>query len=127
LGIRDAQTLDTHASRGALFETWVFSELYKHSLNAGQIPTLHFWRDSTGNEIDLIDETAQGLRPIEIKSGATYAKDWVSGLRKWQALAKTESLQPAIVYGGDLSFEREDLKVWGWKDVAESVDQAARA
>jgi predicted AAA+ superfamily ATPase len=122
LGIRDAQTLETHASRGALFETWVFSELYKHSLNAGQTPALHFWRDSTGNEIDLIDETAQGLRPIEIKSGATYAKDWVAGLRKWQGLAKTESLQPAIVYGGDLSFEREDLKVWGWRDVARSVE-----
>jgi predicted AAA+ superfamily ATPase len=122
LGIRDAQTLETHASRGALFETWVFSELYKQSLNSGQTPALHFWRDTTGNEIDLIDETAQGLRPIEIKSGATYAKDWVSGLRKWQALAKTESLQPAIVYGGDLSFEREDLKVWGWKDVARLID-----
>ena len=121
LGIRDAQTLETHASRGALFETWVISELYKHNLNAGQAPALNFWRDSTGNEIDLIDETAQGLRPIEIKSGATYAKDWAAGLRKWQALAKTESLRPAIVYGGDLSFEREDLKVWGWKDVAESV------
>jgi predicted AAA+ superfamily ATPase len=121
LGIRDAQTLETHASRGALFETWVFSELYKQSLNAGQTPALHFWRDSTGNEIDLIDETARGLRPIEIKSGATYAKDWAAGLRKWLALAKTESLQPAIVYGGDLSFEREDLKVWGWKDVAQSV------
>ena len=121
LGIRDAQTLETQASRGALFETWVFSELYKQSLNAGQTPALHFWRDSTGNGIDLIDETAQGLRPIEIKSGATYAKDWASGLRKWQNLAKTESLRPAIVYGGDLSFEREDLKVWGWKDVAQSV------
>jgi predicted AAA+ superfamily ATPase len=122
LGIRDAQTLETHASRGALFETWVFSELYKQSLNAGQTPALHFWRDSTGNEIDLIDETAQGLRPIEIKSGATYAKDWAAGLRKWQDLAKTEGLQPAIVYGGDLSFEREDLKVWGWKDVARLID-----
>jgi hypothetical protein len=122
LGIRDTTTLETHASRGALFETWVFSELYKHSLNAGQTPALHFWRDSTGNEIDLIDESAQGLRPIEIKSGATYAKDWASGLRKWQALAKTESLQPAIVYGGDLSFEREDLKLWGWKDVAQLID-----
>ena len=121
LGIRDATTLETHSSRGALFETWVFSELYKHSLNAGQTPALHFWRDSTGNEIDLIDETAQGLRPIEIKSGSTYSKDWAAGLRKWQGLAKTESLQPAIVYGGDLSFEREDLKVWGWKDVAHSA------
>ena len=44
LGIRDATTLEAHASRGALFETWVVSEFYKHSLNAGQTPALHFWR-----------------------------------------------------------------------------------
>jgi hypothetical protein len=68
-----------------------------------------------------LETTLQGLRPIEIKSGATYAKDWAAGLRKWQSLAKTESLQPTIVYGGDLSFEREDLKVWGWKDVVQSA------
>ena len=121
LGIRDAQTLETHAARGALFETWVASELYKQFFNAGQTPSLYFWRDGSGNEIDLLYETAQGLRPIEIKSGSTYSKDWAAGLRKWQSLAKAESLRPAIVYGGEVSFEREDLKVWGWKDVAQSV------
>lgn len=121
LGIRDAQTLETHAARGALFETWVASELYKQFFNAGQTPSLYFWRDGSGNEIDLLYETAQGLRPIEIKSGSTYSKDWAAGLRKWQSLAKAESLRLAIVYGGEVSFEREDLKVWGWKDVARSV------
>ena len=30
LGIRDAASIETHASRGALFETWVVSELVKH-------------------------------------------------------------------------------------------------
>lgn len=117
MGIRDADSLETHAARGALFETWVVSELYKQQLNRGLAPDFYFWRDNTGNEIDLIFETPQGLQPIEIKSGSTYAQDWTRGLRKWQNLAKTQSLQPAIVYGGEVSFEREDLKIWGWQEV----------
>lgn len=117
MGIRDADSLETHAARGALFETWVVSELYKQQLNRGLAPDLYFWRDNTGNEIDLIFETPRGLQPIEIKSGSTYAQDWTRGLRKWQNLAKTQSLQPAIVYGGEISFEREDLKIWGWQEV----------
>ena len=74
-----------------------------------------------GNEVDLILETAQGLQPLEIKSGSTYAKDWVQGVRKWQALAGADSLEPALVYGGTESFAREGLKVWGWRDVAQST------
>ncbi len=118
MGIRQAETLETHAARGALFETWVVSELYKQRLNAGRSPDLHFWRDSSGNEVDVLSETPAGLRPLEIKSGSTFASDWANSLKKWQTLAQEDSLQPALVYGGPLSYEREGLKVWGWKDVA---------
>ena len=99
LGIRTPDTLETHAARGALFETWVVSELYKQRLNAGQPLDLYFWRDSTGYEVDLLIQTAAGLKPIEIKSGSTYAPDWTDGLKKWQALAGAESLKPALVFG----------------------------
>ena len=118
LGIRTPETLETHAARGALFETWVVSELYKQRLNAGQPLDLYFWRDSTGYEVDLLIQTAAGLKPVEIKSGSTYAPDWTDGLKKWQALAGAESLKPALVYGGAQSYEREGLDVWGWRDVA---------
>ena len=118
MGIRSAETLETHAARGALFESWVVSELYKKRLNAGLSIDLYFWRDNTGNEVDLIIEKEKGLQPIEIKSGSTYASDWSQGLNKWQALAKNSSLEPAILYGGESNFERESLKVWGWRDVA---------
>lgn len=124
MGIRNAETLETHAARGALFETWVVSELYKQRLNAGLPPDLYFWRDSTGNEVDVVSETPAGLRPLEIKSGSTFASDWANGLKKWQALAQAESLQPALVYGGSLSYEREGLNVWGWKDVASSQGES---
>lgn len=118
MGIRSAETLETHAARGALFESWVVSELYKKRLNAGLPIDLFFWRDNTGNEVDLIIEKEKGLQPIEIKSGSTYASDWSQGLKKWQSLAQNSSLEPAILYGGESNFEREGLKVWGWRDVA---------
>jgi predicted AAA+ superfamily ATPase len=117
LGIRDAATLDTHAARGALFETYVVSELMKQCLNAGKPSDLYFWRDSAGHEVDVLIETAQGLQAIEIKSGSTFASDWPDSLKKWKKIAGEESLQPSLVYGGELSYERECLQVCGWQDV----------
>jgi predicted AAA+ superfamily ATPase len=114
LGIRDATSLDTHAARGALFETYVVSELMKQRLNAGQPRDLYFWRDSAGNEVDVVIESAQGLQAIEIKSGSTFASDWTDGLKKWQKFAGDESIQPSLVYGGTDSHEREGVQVWGW-------------
>ncbi len=120
MGIRDAQTLETHAARGALFETWVVSELYKQRLNAGLAPDLYFWRDNSGQEIDVLCETTQGLQAIEIKSGSTYASDWTQNLKKWQSLAGTESFDSTILYGGTNNFERDGITVWSWKNVAQA-------
>ena len=80
LGIRDAQSLETHAAQGALFKTWVVSELHKKRLNAGRPPDLYFWRDSSGNEINVVFEAGDRLTPIEIKSGCTFVRDWADGL-----------------------------------------------
>jgi uncharacterized protein len=118
LGIRDAQTLDTHASRGALFETFVVSELIKQRFNQGQASDLYFWRDSTGHEVDVLLDTPAGLQAIEIKSGSTFAADWIKGLQKWQSLSGSDSLQPQIIFGGTGLYEREDCKVRGWQDIS---------
>jgi predicted AAA+ superfamily ATPase len=117
LGIRDATTLDTHASRGALFETFVVSELVKHKFNQGQACDLYFWRDSTGQEVGVLLETPNGLQAIVIKSGSTFASDWIKGLKKWQTLAGSNGLQPKIIFGGAGSYQREDCQVLGWQDL----------
>lgn len=117
LGIRDAATLDTHAARGALFETHVIGELLKQRLNAGQPRDLYFWRDNVGNEVDVLIDSGQGLQALEIKSGSTFASDWTHGLKKWQKFAGDESIQPSLVYGGNPSYTREGFKVWGWQDI----------
>ncbi|MBK7645932.1 MAG: ATP-binding protein [Betaproteobacteria bacterium] len=119
LGIRDELSIATHAARGALFETWVVSELIKQRFNAGQPADLNFWRDSAGHEIDVVFETPAGLQAVEIKSGSTFAADWTDGLKKWQKFAgDTPTLKPILIYGGTDSHEREHCLLTGWQDVA---------
>jgi len=120
LGIRDEASMSTHAARGALFKTWVVSEMIKQRFNAGQPADLYFWRDSAGHEIDVVFETSAGLQAVEIKSGSTFAPDWVEGLKKWQKFTgDTPSLKPILIYGGLDSHEREHCFLSGWQDMAE--------
>lgn len=118
LGIRDVQSIETHSARGALFETWVVSEAFKRKFNAGQPADLFFWRDSTGHEVDLLEETPQGLLATEIKSGTTFAPDWIAGIAKWQQIAGPTALRPTLIYGGETSFEREQCAVRSWRDLS---------
>ena len=52
--------------------SYIFNEAKRHHL--------FFWRDSAGNEVDVIMEQATGLVPIEIKSGQTITPAYFKGL-----------------------------------------------
>jgi len=71
LGIRSPEELRLHPLRGAIFESWVASEIMKAHHNVGQRPSLSFFRDAHGLEIDLIVERGTQLIGVEVKSGAT--------------------------------------------------------
>ena len=119
LGIRDDESLATHASRGMLFETLVVSEWVKRQFNAGQVAELYFWRDSAGHEVDLLVLNGSLLQPVEIKSGSTFSSDWTAALRKLSAIFGDAALPPGIVYGGEGQYEREGCRVVGWQALAE--------
>jgi hypothetical protein len=118
MGVREPQLLLAHGSRGALFETWVVSEMVKREWNQGRPAELYFWRDNVGHEVDLVFEGPGGLQGVEIKSGATFAGDWPAAARKWASFAGKDALPPAIVFGGDGRFEREGCRVFGWRELA---------
>ena len=54
LGIRSTEQLAHHPLRGAIVETFVASELIKNRYNAAQEPSIGFFRDSAGHEIDFV-------------------------------------------------------------------------
>ena len=119
LGIRDAETLNTHPLRGALFETLVVAEMLKQRFNDGEPAELYFWRDHVGHEVDLVWARQGRLHAMEIKSGATFASDWLDGIDRWRRLAGGEAVDPVLVYGGDDAFVRDGVEVRSWRRVLE--------
>ena len=117
LHIRSSEELYNHSARGAIFESFVISELLKRALHHGQEPNLYFWRDSTGHEIDVLLDRGTTQIPIEIKSGETLASDFYRGLRYWLDLAASPDGAAALIYGGDQSTLREGIATYSWREL----------
>lgn len=114
-GIRDPEHLSIHAARGALFENFVISELLKRRYNQGLPSNLYFWRNNTGEEVDVVIEQGEKLMPVEIKSGQTFNTDFLAGLKRWTQFAGDAALPPQLVYGGDDNMLRSGVAVQSWR------------
>ena len=98
LGIRTLEQLETHYLKGGLFENFAIAEVLKGRLNRGMQPSLYFWRDTTGREIDLIDEWANTTNLFEFKAGFTFNTADAKHLEYFSKLMP--NAQSYIVYGG---------------------------
>ncbi len=67
---------------GSIFENWVIAELKKRFHHDGRQAPLYFWRDQHGHEVDLVVDRGTPLFPIEIKSGQTFQKDFITALSR---------------------------------------------
>ena len=72
VGYLDATTLERSAYSGAIFETYVISEIIKTYANKGMDARkyLYYYRDNNGKEIDLLIIYNNTVYPIEIKKSA---------------------------------------------------------
>jgi hypothetical protein len=117
LGVANPSQMALHFARPALFENLVVTEAIKKRANTGARYDCYFWRDNIGTEVDLLVESGDGLTPVEIKSGATFQPEWLSGLRAWlRHTAGARRNRPGLVYGGDASFWMDEVAVLGWRD-----------
>ncbi|MDP3358436.1 MAG: ATP-binding protein [Lutibacter sp.] len=98
LGIQNSNQLELHPFRGALFENMVIVDFLKNRFNKAKPNNLYFWRDNTGNEIDLLMDNGTEIIPIEIKSGQTITNDYFKSILYWNKLAKT--IGGYVIYGG---------------------------
>lgn len=121
VGVREPGDLALHAMRGALFETWVLGELLKYGCNRGEVPELHFWRDASGNEVDVVVERAGRLFALEIKAGRTIAGDWLDGLERFARIS--DATGGTLIYGGEASQRRTGATILGWRDIARAAQR----
>ena len=80
-GWTTAVALENGASAGAFFETFAITEIIKSYCHNGKNPQLNFFRDSNGNEIDLLIYQDGKFWPIEIKKHSTPGFDDIKAFR----------------------------------------------
>lgn len=122
LGIRSVEDLLYHPLRGALFETWVVTEVLKWRWNRGLPADLAFYREATGVEIDLVIERGREPIGIEIKASRTAPPVPSSA---FDALQKSLGTGPAqarkvkrcIVHAGDESKRVADVDFVPWREL----------
>lgn len=101
--------------KGALFENLIVTEFLKQDCNQGRQANLSFYRDSNGNEVDLIVKKEGKIIPTEIKSAQTVDPQFFTGLKKFAALAKNKVLYSQLIYGGQEKQNRTELRVLGYQ------------
>lgn len=118
LGIRSASDLENHFAKGALFENFIITELMKNCYNKSVQPNFYYFRDSNGNEVDLVMEQAGYLQAIEIKSAKTINDSFFKGLQYFISLS-TKRVKTTCVYGGTDHYTFKGHAVENWKTLAD--------
>jgi len=110
LGLENTRHVSRDPLRGNLFENMVVMEALKYRLHRGMRSNLHFYRDSNGNEVDLLLSLGPDLYPVEIKAGMTINRDFFRGLDYFAGIFPLP-LGRGLVYGGDQTQQRTGTTV----------------
>lgn len=121
LGIRDENEINLHWAKGTLFENMIIADIVKNFLNRGQTPSLFFWRDNTGNELDCLIESALGIKAVEIKSSTTLHPEFFKGLNYYKELSGLNERSLYLIYGGNKNIKRKEASVLSWKNSSDLV------
>lgn len=100
LGIERVEQVRRDPLVGQMFENLVVIECLKTRANQGKSPNLYFFRDSNGNEVDILFEHGRELVAVEVKASMTYRQTLLKGLRRLQSVAPKVG-DRYLVYAGD--------------------------
>jgi predicted AAA+ superfamily ATPase len=116
LGITHVDQIPLHPQKGSLFENFAINELVKERFNNNEPHNLYFWRDNTGNEIDIVIDKGTSLYPIEIKSVKTVTADYFKNFDFWHKI--TGTTEGTVIYGGDQIQKRSNgITVLPWDEI----------
>lgn len=122
LGIENKSHIDLHPLKGNLFENLIMTEILKYRFNKGKRNNLNFYRDSAGNEIDVIYNIAQNFLPVEIKLGETVTADFFKGFKALENIVGTLPFGKLIIYGGKREETRGNTKIVNFSKIIDVLD-----
>ena len=92
-------------------------EAVKHRTNSGKEGGVYFYRDSNGNEVDLLIKEEGMLKAFEIKSSMTYIPEFGNTLKKLSGWLTTPIERKCIVYNGDFENTAGDIEVINYRNL----------
>lgn len=95
-GWRSAELVMESPFSGAILETWVYGQLMRRYANAGMRPTISYYRDLDGAEIDFVLESNGGVYPLEVKRTAAPTESDLRWCRKLPVAAWAELKPPTV-------------------------------
>ena len=94
----------------------VVAEALKNRFNQGKRSNFYFYRDSRGNDVDLLLLNGPAIFPVEIKAGMIITRDYFKGLNHFVKLFSDHVPNGgALVYGGGEAQERTNVSVVPFK------------
>ena len=93
-------------------------EAVKHRMNAGREGGVYFYRDSNGNEVDLLLKEEGRIQAFEIKSSMTYTKDFEKTLRNLPSWLNTPVERRAVVYAGDFENTAGEINIINYRNLS---------
>ena len=120
LGLASSSEVGSFYLRGGLFENMVIAEAMKHIANHGLAARLYFWRDSNGNEVDLLVDCGTRRVPVEIKSSSTFSAEFLKGMRGLRKTAEGHGvkLEEGAVVCDCEPFALSGCQLVNWRDLS---------
>jgi hypothetical protein len=81
LGIENADMLQSHPMRGAVFENYAMAELMKRQFNQAYDANIYYYRENSGREVDAVVIASSGTELYEIKSGKTMHIEFADNMK----------------------------------------------
>lgn len=116
LGVRDKSDIEQHSVLGSLFENMIVAEFFKQNQHRYLLRDYWFWRDTSGNEVDLLTKKGLLFDLFEIKSTQTILSKVFKGLDYFQNLVPDGIHSRTLIYGGDEDQNRTKYRVRGWRN-----------
>jgi predicted AAA+ superfamily ATPase len=118
MGLRKEEDIGDQTLKGALFENLVIANLYKLNYHQYNLFDYWFWRDSNGNEIDLLKKINGSLEISEIKATQTVLPRLMKGLDHFDKISQGKVKSKTLIYGGNENQDRSEylIRSWKWTD-----------
>lgn len=117
LGINNVTQLKTHPLIGSIFETLCIGEILKQNYHKNMNINFYYWRDKTGNEIDVIFEKNNIINAIEIKLSKTFLPEFVNNLNYLEKITKS-TISKKIICTSEEDIKYKDVTMQNYKNIS---------